>query len=266
MQLSTNPGELIFHFSSVKKLSDNELVAAPLGKGIVYKKETAKDWVEISEGLTDQTHINRLQAHDDQLYACSNKGLFNCSEGKWQSAGLSLGCYQYKQFGEIGLAATVCGLWYMEDEEWRMMMRSDVTVYDFLYLPQYVVLGTNEGMSILDRMTTSWMNYKLDTAVTSLSVHRGTLIGATEHGELLTGNRRGGFDRYRMPGIFIFSIVSRGQEIFACTDRGLYRVSSIGGRISLMALKIGCQVTDVDVDERCYYMATLFEGIQCMER
>ncbi|WP_372632220.1 hypothetical protein [Cohnella sp.] len=266
MQLSTNPGGLAFHFSSVKRLSDDELVAAPLGKGIVYKKEAAEDWVEISEGLTDQTHINRLQSYEDQLYACSNKGLFLCSDGTWHSAGLSLGCYHYKQYGQVGLAATVCGLWYTEGEEWRTMMRSDVTVYDFLYLPQYVVLGTNEGVSILDRMTTSWINCKLDTSVTSLAVHRGTIIGATEHGELLAGNRRGRFDRYRMSGAFIFSIVSRGQEIFACTDRGLYRVSSIGGRISLMALKIGCQVTDVDVDDQRYYMATLFEGIQCMAR
>ncbi|MFC4597899.1 hypothetical protein [Cohnella hongkongensis] len=266
MRISTNPGELAFHFSSVKRLSDDELVAAPLGKGIVYKKEAAEEWVELSDGLTEQTHINRLQVYEDRLYACANKGLFACEEGTWSPAGLSLGCYQYRRFGAVGLAATVCGLWYTEGEEWRMMMRSDVTVYDFLYLPHYVVLGTNEGVSILDRLTTSWIHCKLDTAVTSLAVHRGVIIGATEHGELLIGNQRGGFDRYRMSGAFIFSIVDRGSEIFACTDRGLYRVGTIGGRVSLMALKIGCQVTDVDADDRRYYMATLFEGIQCMAR
>jgi len=266
MHISTNPGERAFHFSSVKKLSDDELAAAPLGKGIVYKKGSADEWVEISDGLTDQIHINRLQAYEERLYACSNKGLYACREGEWSPEGLALGCYQYKQFGKIGMAATVCGLWYSEDGEWRMMMRSDATVYDFLYLPQYVALGTHEGVSLLDRLTLSWIECKLDTAVTCLAVHRGTLIGATEHGELLVGNRRGGFDRYRMANSFIFSIVTRGQEVFACTDRGLYRVDSIGGRISLMALKIGCQVTDVDADDQHFYMATLFEGIQCMAR
>jgi len=153
MNLSTNPGGLAFHFSSVKRLSDDELVAAPLGQGIVYKKEMTENWVEINEGLTDKTHINRLQVYEDQLYACSNKGLFMCNEGKWSPAGISIGCYQYREYGEIEIAGTVCGLWYAEDVEWRLMMRSDVTVYDFLYLPQYVVLGTNEGLAILIWMT-----------------------------------------------------------------------------------------------------------------
>jgi hypothetical protein len=266
MHTSANPGGLSFHFSSVKRLSESELVAAPLGKGIVYKRERSEEWIEMSEGLSEQTHINRLQVYDEQLYACSNKGLYLIMDGQWKAADLSIGCYQYKEYGAVGLAATVCGLWYTEGSEWRLMMRSDVTVYDFLYLPQYVVLATNEGVSILDRMTTSWMNFKLDTSITSLAVHRGTIIGATEHGELLCGNRKGGFDRFRIANIFIFSIASRGREVFACTDRGLYRVSMIGNRISLIALKVGCQVTDVDVDDRHYYMATLFEGIQCMAR
>jgi len=266
MQRSTNPEQLSFHFSSVKKLSDDELVAAPLGKGIVYKQEGTEPWIEISDGLTDQTNINRLQAYDGNLFACSNKGLFRNAGGKWATAGLSIGCYQYRELGSIGLAGTVCGLWYREDGDWRAMMRTDATVYDFMYFTQYVVLGTNEGLSVLDRLTLSWMNYRLDNAVTSLAIHRGTILGATEHGALLVGDRKGGFERYRMGGAFVFSLVMRGEETFACTDRGLYRVSSIGDRISLMAIKIGCQVTDVDADDERYYLATLFEGIQSMPR
>jgi hypothetical protein len=266
MQTSANPGGLVFHFSSVKRLSSDALVAAPLGQGIVHKHHMSGEWIEINEGLPDQTHINRLQVYDEQLYACSNKGLFHCVKGIWTASELAVGCYQYKEFGEVGLAGTSCGLWYTEGTEWHLMMRSDVIVYDFLYLPQYVVLGTNEGLSILDRMTSSWMNYHYGSAVTSLAVHHGRIIGATEHGDLLVGNQRGGFDRYKMGNTFMFSVVTKNNEVFACTDRGLYRVSRIGNQISLMALKIGCQVTDVDSDERYLYIATLFEGVQRLDR
>ncbi|RED60241.1 hypothetical protein [Cohnella lupini] len=266
MTISTNPGELAFHFSSIKLLSSNGLVAAPLGQGIVHKQAMADEWTEINEGLPDRTHINRLQVYDDQLYACSNKGLFLCTDETWSSTELAIGCFQYKEFGEVGLAGTSCGLWFTEDSEWHLMMRSDVIVYDFLYLPQYVVLGTNEGLSILDRLTSTWMNFKYASAVTSLAIHHGRIIGVTEHGDLLVGNKRGQFERYRMGNSFLFSVVVLNDEIFACSDRGLYRVSHIGNRTSLMALKLGHQVTDVDADDRYLYLATLFEGIQRIER
>ncbi|BBI33719.1 hypothetical protein [Cohnella abietis] len=266
MQTSTNSGGLVFHFSSVKKLSSDELVAAPLGQGIVHKKQLTDEWIEVNEGLPEQTHINRLQAYEDQLYACSNKGLFVREEENWEQTQLCVGCYQYKQFGEVALAGTSCGLWYTEDSEWHLMMRSDIIVYDFLYLPQYVVLGTNEGLSILDRMTSSWMNFNYGSAVTSLAVYHSRIVGATEHGDLLVGNQRGGFERYAMGKTFVFSVVTRGQEVFACTDRGLYRISHIRNQIALKALKIGCQVTDVDLDDQYLYIATLFEGVQRLDR
>jgi len=266
MPISTNPEGLVLHFSSVKSLSSDVLVAAPLGQGIVHKKQITDDWTGINEGLPEHSHINRLQVYDDQLYACSNNGLFLYSDEKWHSTELCASCYQYKEFGEIGIASTSCGLWYNEDDEWHSMMRSDIIVYDFLYLPQYVILGTNVGLSILDRLTLTWMNFKYGSAVTSLALYHGRIIGATEHGELLIGNQRGAFERYRMGNTFTFAIVNRNNQVFACTDRGLYRISHIGNQISLMALKIGCQVTDVDMNEHYLYIATLFEGVQRIAR
>lgn len=266
MQTSQNQGGLVFHFSSVKRLSADSLVAAPLGQGIVHRTRAMEEWEEINEGLPEQTHINRLQVYEDRLFTCSNKGLFRRGDRSWQPTELCIGCYQYKEFGEVGLAGTSCGLWYTEGSEWRLMMRSDVIVYDFLYLPQYIVLGTHEGLSILDRFTNSWMNYKTGSAITSLSVHKGRIIGATEHGELLVGNKRGAFEKYRMGNTFMFSVVTKGSELFACTDRGLYRIGSIREQIGLFALKLGCQVTDVDADSTHLYMATLFEGVKSLAR
>lgn len=268
MTTSNKPDELAFHFSSVKRLPSEALVAAPLGQGIVHKNKPSDEWEKINEGLPEDTHINRLQVCDDRLYACSDKGLFACTDRKWMSTALCVSCYQYKEFGPVGLAGTSCGLWFKEnrDEQWHLMMRSDVIVYDFLYLPQYVILGTDQGLSILDRLTTTWMNCRYGSAVTSLAVFKGGIVGATEHGELLVGNKRGAFERYRMGSTYVFSIVTKNDEVFACTDRGLYRLSRIGGTIALMAVKLGCQVTDVDTDGEHLYLATLFEGVKRVNR
>jgi ligand-binding sensor domain-containing protein len=265
MKLSTNSGGLVFHFSSIKRLS-SELVAAPLGQGIVHKKQLTDEWVEINEGLPEETHINRLQVHVDQLFACSNKGLYYCNEGTWIPTDLAFACYQYKEYGKIGLAGTSNGLWYTEGQGWNLMMRSDVTVYDFLYLPQFIVLATNEGLSILDRLTSTWMNYRYNSAITSLAVANGIILGVTEHGHLLMGNKRGDFECYRMGNRFIFSVVTLEDQVYVCTDSGLYRISQFRNNLTMVAVKLGCQVTDVDGDDSYLYLATLFEGVQRIER
>ncbi|MFC5531964.1 hypothetical protein [Cohnella yongneupensis] len=60
--------------------------------------------------------------------------------------------------------------------------------------------------------------------------------------------------------------IAKEDSVYACTDRGLYRLSSIGGRLSLMAVKLGMQVTDIDTSGSQLYMATLFDGVQRIEK
>lgn len=266
MQRSDNANELAFHYSSVKRVGAERLVAAPLGRRPVLRDHVSKPWESVSDGLPETVHVNRLQATETTAYACTDKGLFALDDRAWEQTGLCVGTFQYKGYGSIGLAGTVNGLWYSEGDRWRIMMRADAIVYDFLYLPQFVVLGTHEGLSIYDRMTSGWMHYHYQAAVTSLATHGRRIVGATEKGELLASNASGGFERYRMGNMFIFSVVTKGDAVFVCADRGLYRLSSIRGRPSLMAVKLGLQVTDVDADESRLYLATLFDGVQCMER
>lgn len=266
MQRSDNANELAFHYSSVKRVGGERLVAAPLGRGPVLRDRASKPWEPIGDGLPESVRVNRLQASDATAYACTDKGLFALGDRAWEQTGLCVGTFQYKGYGSIGLAGTVSGLWYSEGDQWRVMMRADAIVYDFLYLPQFVVLGTHEGLSIYDRMTSGWMKDNDRSAVTSLATYGRLIVGATEKGELLVSNARGGFERFRMGSMFVFSVVTKGDSVFVCTDRGLYRLSSIRGRPSLMAVKLGLQVTDVDADESRLYLATLFDGVQSMER
>lgn len=266
MSLSDEMNEISFHYSSVKLVGGERLVAAPLGRGIELRDRLSQSWEAVNDGLPESVHVNRLQSHNDQVFACTDKGLFRLDDRHWQATGLCVSTFQYRQYGTIGLAGTVSGLWVSEGEEWRVMMRADTVVYDFLYLPQFVILSTHEGLAIYDRLTSGWMKYNYNTAVTSIAVYRRTIIGTTEKGELLVSNARGGFERYRMGGMFIFSIVPKEDAVYACTDRGLYRISRIGRRISLMAVKLGMQVTDIDCSGEQLYMATLFDGVQSMDR
>ncbi|MFC5700087.1 hypothetical protein ACFPVX_02225 [Cohnella faecalis] len=258
---SDSTPRLAFHFSTVKLLSPDSMLAVPLGQGIMHKAPES-EWVQLDEGLPDDTHVNRLQVYGEDIYACTNQGLFKREENWWTPGGLGAFCYQFKQVGRVSLAGTSNGLWCKDGNEWRALSCSGRVVYDFLYLPHFIVIGMDLGLSIYDRLAQAWMNFRLNVAVTSLIVSQGVIMGATEKGELLIGNRKGGFERYKFGSLFVFNVVNAGNESFACTDKGLYRISRFRNAPRLMAVKLGCQVTDVDSDGESLYIATLFQGVQ----
>ncbi|GGG23296.1 hypothetical protein [Paenibacillus abyssi] len=251
----------MFHFSSVKVLGEQSLVAAPMGQGVL-RKDKAEDWESINNGLPGGTHVNRLYADQDQLTACTNQGLFHLHNDVWEASGLVIGCYQYKQVGRMGIAATQYGLWSGLGGNWSQTAYPNSIVYDVLYLPQFIVLALDRGIAVYDRLTGAWMEYSLGSAVISLAAYNGIVLGVTERGELLQGNKRGGFDKINFAGMFIFSIVTKGSNVFVCSDRGLYRLSTIHNQITLLSVKLGCPVTDMDSDGSSLYLATLFEGVQ----
>ncbi|WP_270166064.1 hypothetical protein [Paenibacillus sp. SYP-B4298] len=254
---------LLFHFSSVKVFGENALIAAPMGQGVM-RKYTSGNWERVEEGLPPQTHVNRLYVQERLLSACTNNGLFYYTGEQWEASSLAIGCYQFRQVGKTSLAATQYGFWSGMRDHWHNLAFPNEIVYDFLYLPQYIILGMEQGVAIYDRLEDDWMEFKLGAAVTSLAVFGGRVIGVTEQGELMQGDGRGGFHTFSFDGLFLFSVVTKGKDVYLCCDRGLYRLGLVGGRISLISLKLGCPVTDIDTDGDQMYLATLFEGVQTM--
>ena len=90
----------------------------------------------------------------------------------------------------------------------------------------------------------------------------GHLIGVSDRGELMIGDKKGRFDRIRFSKQFIFSIVAKGKDIYVCTDKGLFQLAYIRNQVTLLSVKLGIPVTDVDLQGDSLYMATLFQGIQ----
>ncbi|MBP1992449.1 hypothetical protein [Paenibacillus eucommiae] len=259
------PTRYLFHFSSIKICEDASLVAAPLGRGILRKQKESHEWENLSRGLPNNTHVNRLQVCGNQLYACTNNGLFKYGTNEWLETELAITCYQYKELEGNCFATTQYGLWCRTLGEWKKTAYSNTIVYDFLYLPHFVILALAQGLAIYDRYMDSWMEFPMESAITSLAVYQGHILGITDKGDLLKGDKKGGFEIIHFEDHFLFSIIAKGNEVYVCSERGLYRLSYFRGDITLVSIKLGYPITDIDSDGDNLYLATLFQGIQVLD-
>jgi len=254
---------LLFPFSSIKA-GLNGIYAAAVGHG-VYRIDSDDEWMKLEAGLPDSVSVNRLQLQHELLHACSNSGLYEWVDDEWVNDGLTIPCYQYRKIGGTSFAATEYGLWTRSGADWEQSALGGKRLLDFMNLPQFLVVATDTGISLYDRFMDDWAHFDLGTMVTSISVYQGRLIGATDSGELIVGDKRGGFVRIGFGGNpFIFNVMSQGGIVYAGTDKGLFRMSSLKGQVMLAAVKLGCPVTDVVLQDESLYMATLFHGIQSM--
>jgi hypothetical protein len=160
------------------------------------------------------------------------------------------------------LAATQYGIWCRTEAGWLNWAYADSAVYDLLYLPQFLIAGCKRGIALYDRLTGEWIDYALQTAVTSVAVYRGRLIGVGECGQLIVGNKRGGFEIYRFDGLFMMSLIPKEREVYVCTDRGLFRLGLVRDSITLLPVRLGFPVADADWIDDTIVVATLFRGIQ----
>ncbi|RKN71264.1 hypothetical protein [Paenibacillus ginsengarvi] len=171
--------------------------------------------------------------------------------------------YRLRQ-GESGrlLAATEYGIWCNMGSGWFNWAYPDCIVYDILYLPGYVVIGCDRGIAYYDRLTGEWAEFALKTAVTSLAVFRGRLVGTGECGQLVYGNGRGGFNVCRFDGLFLVSVIQRGSDIYLCSDRGLFRLAEWQGRFMVLPVRLGFPVSDAAWIGDTMIVATLSRGIE----
>ncbi len=254
---------LLFPFSSVKAGPDC-LYAASVGHG-VYSQNAEGGWEKLEKGLPDSANVNRLQLQHDLLHACTSNGLYEWEENSWRNDGLAIPCYQFRKIGGTSYAATEYGLWCKVGAKWEQIACGDKRVYDFINLPQYLILSHESGVALYDRFMDEWAHFELGEPVTSLSVFKGHLVGTNEKGELLIGDKHGTFERIYFGKPFVFSVLSIGSGLYVCTDRGLFRLTHVKEQITLLSVKLGYPVTDIDMQDGQLHMATLFQGIQSMQ-
>lgn len=283
----------ILNFSSIKLMDKHTLVAAPLGKGLV-RRTLDSEWEPMMEGLPEGTLINRLQVEHHQLFASTSEGLYVWKDGEWVFHGLVIDCHQFRIREGGMLAATTCGLWRLplSDSEqgqhdgastahspdlpyshsnaqgkWEMIIRTSSVLYDFLFLKKYIVMALGKGLSLYNRYTRQWLDCDFGYAVTSVAASKQHVLGVTDKGELVVVDLNGNCERFKFEDIFVFAIVPSGDQLFVCSDRGLYKIVYWGGATPrLVSVSLGSHVTDMDFDGKNLYMATLFEGVKILEK
>lgn len=254
---------MLFPFCSIRA-SSNGVFAASVGHG-VYEIDREQNWDKLGAGLQDYANIYRLGLHQELLHACTEGGLYEWMGEQWTRDGMSLPCYQYKRIGGACYAATDDGIWIRTGSKWGQLCCEGLRVYDFLNLPQYVIVGHEKGISLYDRFMDEWACFELNCSVTRLAVYRGHVIGASDKGELLVGDKKGRFELIQFVRRFIFSVANKDGVTYVCTDHGLYRLAYIADRLILLAVQTGFPVTDVDLRGNILYMATLFHGVRTIE-
>ncbi len=259
--------ELQYPFSSIKSASDGELYAATLGRG-VFRRSREGEWLPWSTGMPDSMAVNRLQPGAGAMYACTDQGLYRLQTDEWEATEVAIPCYQYREQGGFRLAGTQYGLWGFDSasSEWLQLSMRDAIVYDVLVTPHYLILGTENGIALYDQYMSEWSEHPIGAAVTGLAVVGGRIVGVTERGSLAIGNQRGGFETYRLGNTFHYGLSVCDGGVYVCADRGLYRLGVSRGQILLVSVRLGTPVTDVELSGGQMHLATLYEGIQSVER
>lgn len=242
-------------------LQDGTLMAAAVNGGVFRIREDGA-WLRTVQGLPEGTDVYRLVSDGTDVYTCTNKGLYRLSGEHWETTPVSAPCSRLRGRGGLLMAAAEDGLWMRLPDGWGRMDYTDRPVFDLIQSPQMIFMAQAHGLTIFDRYTHTTSEFSLGTGVGSLAVLQGALLGATACGDLMVGDKRGGFDLVRFGGIKLFSVAEAAGRIYACTNRGLYRILTWNGRYHLCSVKLGSPVTDLAADRERLYLATYFEGIR----
>ncbi len=255
---------LLQQFTAIHTI-ENKMLAATLSGEVFVKEQLDEKWVARQGGLPEGTKINRISSHGDRVFACTGHGMYEYWDERWHLAGPKLPSYQYRRAGGVSHIGTENGVWYSIGFKWKPFACEGRVIYDFMYLPHCYLFAHDKGISLYDRFVDEWIHYDLSCRITSLAIYHGHIVAVSDTGELYTGTRKGEFQRARFPHLFLFSLKTKGDTVYVCTDRGLYKLAVIASQITLISLNFGLAVTDVDMSGDQLYMATLFDGIQQMD-
>jgi ligand-binding sensor domain-containing protein len=243
---------------------DGTLLAASVNGGI-FRILRDGAWRRTDIGIPEGTDVYRLETDGACIYACTSRGLYRLSEDHWEPTPVTVPCSRLRGRGGLLMAATDNGLWMKLPEGWGRTDYSEKPVYDLFQNPQMIFMAQAHGLTVYDRYTQTTDEFHLGAGISSLAVLQGSLLGATSTGDLMVGDKKGRFDLFRFGGIKLFSVTEAAGRIYACTNRGLYRILTWKGRYHLCSVKLGFPVTDMVHDKERLYLSTYFEGIRTVE-
>ncbi|CAN7412618.1 hypothetical protein LJR153_002663 [Paenibacillus sp. LjRoot153] len=251
---------LSLKFTTLTASLDGVLYAGTEGHGVV-QFSPLRSWESASEGLPAQVHVYRLDWVETQLFASTSHGLYHLEEEIWQQTSVTDPCYASIGWGDR-FVLTENGLLCGNDDEWLPLAFRGKKTYDLLVTPHFIFLGYEDGVACYDLFTGDWCSMPLHQAVTSLAVFNTKLVGTTERGGLVVGNKNGGFNQHRFEGMFLNRLVTHRGEVYVCANTGLYKLSEIRGNVILHALNAQAEVTDLLIWRDMMVISTRDSGIK----
>lgn len=247
--------------TSLTVLPDGSLLAAAVNGGL-FRIEKDGRWFRLNRKLPAQAEVYRLETDQSTVYACTSMGLFVMEEDRWAPTRITVPCYRLRNKGGVLYAACDNGLWYRFNEMWVRTSYTETPVFDMFQTPQMIFMSQEKGITVYDRYTQTSDEFPLAQPVGSLCVLYGSLIGASAAGDLMIGDKKGNFKLMRYGKLKIFSLDASEGKVYACTDRGLYRLLFWNGHYHLCSVKLGFPVTDIAFDKGSIHLSTYFEGIR----
>jgi hypothetical protein len=247
-------------FTTLTASYDGVLYAGTEDHGVV-QFSPLRSWESASEGLPAFTHVYRLDWVEDQLFASTSRGLYCLEDDIWQKTTVTDSCYRAVGWGDR-FVLTENGLLCGNEDEWLPLAYRGKKTYDLLVTPHFIFLGYEDGVAFYDLLTGDWCNMPLTQAVRSLAVYKSMLVGTTECGGLVVGNKKGGLHQHRFEGMFLNRLVAHRGEVYVCANTGLYKLVEFKGNIMLHALNAQAEVTDLLIWRDMMVISTRGSGIK----
>ncbi len=248
-------------FSSIVATEEGVLFAATMGQGI-YKIDPDNSWVIANEGLPDHTMTYRLKVVNSMLLAATHKGLFFYENEHWYPTDIQVPCYDVVKRDSYLSAGTEMGLLSQIAGKWRTVAYTDWIIYQLLTTPEFLFVGCQHGIAMYDCLTGTWHEFNLRTRITSMAVYQKRLVGVSELGNLVIGDMKGGFTESQFGNLFIYALKQNQQEVYACTNQGLYKLSIFKGDVMLKSIVLGYAVTDIEFTDQYIIAVTYQNGIK----
>ena len=167
---------------------------------LLVSDDFGKSWKSISENLPDDIQVSFIEETNGELVLASdNEGIFLSTEdkSKWKSIGAKL---PYKKINALHIYRDVIyagvyqrGIFQTKDEgqTWESLNfdLEDVRVQSILHLDDYLIIGCDDGIFILDEKTNSWIATNVKTQILSIYEYEENLIAGTSQGTLISKDK-----------------------------------------------------------------------------
>jgi photosystem II stability/assembly factor-like uncharacterized protein len=177
----------------------------------LVSSDFGKTWESATENLPEDIQVSFIeQKGSEMVLASDNKGIFISSENKskWNSIGDKLPDTKINALlvsGEIIYAGVYRQGIYKttnEGKTWKSLNYNlqNLNVQSILKLDEQLLIGTDEGVFILDDNTKLWKETNLKSQVLSIYEYDGKLVAGTSQGTSISINKGNHWEWIRKEG------------------------------------------------------------------